>query len=427
MTLLPITETYQKAGTQQFKLQPLMKAFQYKDSIIKNKVYWIDSTAYPITPTNMTVTRKSWNKFVGGETIYSTSATAPAVGTRYPYVTLTASAINATASIDVGTWDMTNDRYAVVALRSTGTATAGSVKFRSSVGNEVVKDFTLSATSGTILNVVVDLQDATLYTGTPVLSAITEVEVQIDADTEDLDVALAYGVQNEMQIIGHTLDYIFECINGISQDGGLSISDIICRQLVSRRVGSGRVPTMTLTMKKSSLQALALSNGDVAGDSSVDHITVINSEDVSGRAISSGRITISTGQTIAFIKVNGTLYQATSTQEILAVNLEEGTYYYNSATGTIDFGGSVEGSIPEVAVVDSLTLPNFDVKGLELGYIGRLYITMETLDGRTITETSYKAQLEPATPALADDGDTIEVNVTMLPDEYRRFKNISIV
>jgi len=94
---MTFTTPYVTAGAKQYQVAPHFVAYQYKDSFISNKVYWDNSSAYPITTTNMIQQQLSSNKFVGGEILFDFShspSQVPSVGQARTYTRLTASVIH---------------------------------------------------------------------------------------------------------------------------------------------------------------------------------------------------------------------------------------------------------------------------------------------------------------------------------------------
>ncbi len=423
---MTFTTPYVTAGAKQYQVAPHFVAYQYKDSFISNKVYWDNSSAYPITTTNMIQQQLSSNKFVGGEILFDfnhSPSQVPSVGQARTYTRLTASAANGAAKIPVA-WNMSTNKFGVFVLRSTGAATTGTVKFRSSIGNEITKDFTLSSTAGVVSVVSVDLTDPTTYTGTPVLSNITEVEVQIATSGNSLEVAMVYGVDNFAQIIGTKIVLPYTCVSSINWENTIETAQLACQQLTEKEIATGRTVKFNLTAKKRNLLMLALASGKVPASSTIDIIEVANDSQNGKRTITAGTITITAGQKIAAVIVNGN--SLIESMRDSTTNLDPSEYHYNSTTGVLTFNSALNGYIPVVYVNSTTTIENFDVSGLELGYIGKLYITRDTEGGSSKEYIkAYKVQLLQAVSNMADDGDEIEMQHTLLPDPNGKFYNVA--
>lgn len=419
MTLLrPITTQ----TNQRFKITPVFKAYQYLDTPISNKVYADGSTAYPIATSSMTSVIKNTQPFNGGETRWDSShtdANRPYVGRENAsYALLTATGANGTATIDVGSWDCTNAHYAVFVVRKTATTmTTGSVIARSSAGNEVVKTFDITSLSpGDYSRIIVDLEDTTLYTGSPDLSNITEVEVEIDTNAHALELGMIYSISDRLMIIGSVIDLHFSCIEDATIENTMETAEKMCKNIARDVFGTGRTDQITVTSPNRDLLGYAMASGKVPKKDNMDIVTTINSPSIVRRAISSNTVTTPPGQKIASVSIDGDPYQSGLDAGFTASDLEPGFYFYNGST-SMTFPTGLDGKIPTIDVIDAPVISNYTSTGLETGYYGVMFLVLEGTSGKRDVIKVPRAKLTMASTSLnQSETDKVEYTINMLSD-----------
>lgn len=414
---------YVTAGTKQFETLAF-KFFQYKDSVIKNKVFFDDSTLYPLTATATgTITQKSTGLPTAGEVVYSPTATAPLV-----FQSRDVHLVEATAADDgvncspLVTLDMTYDNFAVIVVKSSGTSVAGKVKFSDSSGTDYSEvAFTTSATANTWEAIVLEIKDSTNWTNTPDFSDITDIDITLDTLGTDVTVAMVYGVNNLNQVIGTalTLDYT-TCPSAATMADNFEKTDLVCKQLTKRKIGTSRAPSLDLTNKTTDLYRSAVVNGSmVKRDSQYVFEKVYGT---GSAAIATATISAGAGLIIGLVKIGEKTLTPVSSAGLVDAN----SYHYDSSTGTMTFDSSLNGSVPTVWAENSVTIDNFDVAGLELGYLGRFYMTRVSEQGRKIYNTAFKAQISGGDDSAADDGDETNTIFDFLSDSENRFYNKAV-
>jgi len=421
------TTPYTTAGTKQFETLAF-KHYQYKDTVIVNKVYWDDSSNFPIsniaTGTNA---QESVNLPVSGEIVYSPTTSAPLVGQARNVTKISATAADDGAELTVA-WDMTNDDYFVIVLKSSGTSTAGVVNIKDSTGTAYSTcSFTTSATANTWEKFVFDFKNDSAsnvaITGTPDYTDITDIEITLDTLSTDATVAMTYSVNNLNQVIGTaiTLDYT-TCPSASTLTQNFETTDLVCKQLTKRKIATGRAPTLELTNKTEDLLRSAAVNGSAVKRDSQYVFEKIYGTEFNSSAIAAGAISLGTGLVIGLVKIGERTLSPVPDATLVSAT----SYHYATSTGTMTFATSNNGETPTVWAENSVTLDNFDVAGLELGYIGRMYITRVSEQGTKIYNTAYKAQLTIGDESGADDGDEITTSFAFLPDSENRFMNKAI-
>jgi len=422
-------QNYTTAGTKQFKTLSFVH-YQYKGglNLIPSQVYFDNNTLAPVTAVGTgTVTQVSTGRPLSGETVYSPVSNAPLVGEDRQYSKVVAVAADDGMQVAVK-WDMSNDNYLTIVVKSSTASTSGKVRVTDSTGTAYSE---CTFTTGTAVNTwetfVFAFKDNTkanvTHTGSPDFSAIEKIQITVDTLGEDLSTAMIYGMNNQNLRIGQTvvIDFL-TCPSGATLSDNLETTDLMCRQLTKRKIASGRAPTLELTHKATNLAQMGVSIGTQPKNTSAYRIQEIYSATQSSTAITGGIVNLSTGLILGKVAIGGQV-KSPITDTIL---LDTNHYHYNSTTGVMTFDSSFNGQVPTIEAQVASNLDNLDVAGLELGYIGRMYVTRTTDAGREIYNTAYKAQISTGDTSGADDGDEITTNLSFLPDDSNRFYNVAV-
>lgn len=422
MSLAIATTPITSAGTKQFSdLVSIFTGYQVKDTTLENKLYTEGSSAYPATVVGTaTATIITSRKPLSGdlyETVFNpadTSANIPLVGQSKNYTNINATAINGGAKWTVA-WNMTSDNWFSIVVKSTGTSVAGKLKIRSSASNESVCTFTTSATANTwerkTFNFKTNGATGVTFTGTPVFTAITEIEVTLDAVSQ-ADVALVYGANNLSQLIGAKISIAHPCVSEFAMENTLETVDFICGQQAIGSTGTSRAFTIKIASLKKDIESQSLGMGDVLKVKSNYVQELVNDTNIGNRAFSAGALTIATGQIIARIYVDGVgmLKEADS-----ATTVPEGAYHYNSGTGVITVNVLYNGKVPTIYIWNNKSLLTSQVKNLELGYVGYLSIPRKLESGKYQYNIFRKAQVMMEAETMADDGDKLNFMYKVYP------------
>ncbi len=422
MSLVIASTPTKTAGAQQFAQLPIIfSGYQVKDSIISNKVYWDNSSAYPVTNvTTGTTQTLETNFFRNGDlynTVYNpgdTSANVPLVGQKRSYTRITSGAIDDGAKIAVN-FDLSNENWAVLVVKSTDTSVAGKLKIRSSAGNETVCTFTTSATANTQEKFIFNFKDTSesnvSETGTTDFTGITELEITLDSASESLDVGMVYFVNNYTQIIGEKVSFTHQCVSEASFENTLDISDLLCGQQVEESIGSGRSIQLTVGARKKDIEAQALAIGDVIKIKRGYYIETLNDDNVGAKEITAGTITVPAGLTIGEIYIQGV---GSLKEYNTATNIPEGAYHYDSTT--ITFNTAYNGKIPKILIWNLTAKKVQAIRNLELGYVGILQMPRKIPNSNQYEYiTAFKAQIMLETEGFNDDFDQVNFMYKFYP------------
>jgi hypothetical protein len=421
MSLVITTNPITTAGTKQFGGdKPItFTGYQVKDTLLNNKLYTDNSTAYPATVVGTaTITTVSSRFPLSGdlfETVFNPGdaiSQVPLVGQQRDYININATATNGGCKFSVA-WDMSQDNWFAVVNKSSSTSVAGKVKVRSSASQESVLSFTTSATAQTWK---VDLYDfktngasGVTFTGTPVFTGITEIEITLDA-ISTADIALVYGANNYSQIIGSKIAYKHACVSEADLQMTMEISDLLCNQQVEQRTGSGRNVQFTIGSKKKDLEAQAFAMGDVLRRKLGYFIELLNDQNVGGKAVAAGTITLPASQNIALVEIDGV---GTLKPYHSATNVPVGAYHYTGTTLTVNT--LYNGKIPTIYIWNRVSKLTRQVRNLELGYVGFLQVPRKTESGKYEYVTSTKAQVSLEAEGFNDDFDQVNFLYSVYP------------
>jgi hypothetical protein len=421
---------YTTAGTKQYAVLEFMH-YQYKDNsnIIPNKVYWDNNTIYPVTAVATgTFSAQTTGKPASGEVVYTPSATAPLIGQDRSYVKITAAAANDGAEVTGIAQDFSNVTYFVAVVKSTTASKAGKIKITDSTGTAYATcSFTTSASTDTWSSVAFDLKSgndtSVVVTGSIDWTDIQDITVTLDA-AGDVSVAMTYGINSLNQMIGQVLTYDYiTCPSSAIISDNMETTDLICKQLTKRKIATKTAPQLELKHKATSLAQMGVSIGTVAKNSSVYTLEEIYSSTLGKPAITAGTVSVPTSITrLGSVMVGGRALVSAPRAMLVDAN----SYYFDSATGTVTFDSSYNGSVPTIYAESAKNLDNVDKIGLELGYVGRFYITRNAEDGRKIHNLVYKAQIMSGETSPADDGDEMTTTFAFLPDDDTKFYNTAL-
>jgi len=420
MSLVITTNTITTAGTKQFNDLPIVfSGYQVKDSLISNKIYTDNSSAYPATAiATGSASTISTNFPLAGDlfaTIYNpgnTIANVPLVGRQRDYTRVTAGAIADGVKWAVS-WDMTLDNWFVVVVKSGGTSVAGKLTVRSTAGNESVCAFTTSSVANTWESKIFNFKTAgatgVTITGAPAFAAITEIEVTLDA-ASNADVAMAYAVNNYSQIIGSRIAYRHACVSEANFQNTLEMADLLCGQQVEQKTGSGRTIEITVGSKKKDIEAQAIGIGDIVRRKNGYFLEVLNDENVGQKAVTAGVITIPAGLNVALVEIEGAgvlkpYHEATA--------VPEGAYHYD--TTTITTNALYNGKVLRVWIWNRVSKVTRQVKNLEMGFLGFLQMPRKTESDKYEYITTTKTQVSLQPEGFNDDFDQVNFMYSVYP------------
>jgi hypothetical protein len=333
---------------------------------------------------------------------------------------LTASSTNGTATISVGSWDLTYRKFLTFVVRKTSTTmTTGTIRALSGVGDLAEQTFDITSLSaGDYQRLTIDVSDATLQSGSFDISAVTDVEIEIDVSGEALEIGMIYAVSDRLMTIGGIIDLQFNCIGELSIENTIETADKICKNLARDVFGTGRTDTITVTTPNVNLLGYALAAGKVPKNELFETITTVNSSSVVSRAISTNTITLPTNLSIWTVAVDGVTYQDGSSVGLTASTLTPGYYHYNSSTGVMTFPTGLNTKIPVVQAINNTQIPHFDSVGLDTGYEGVLYLVLESSDGRQKIIKVPRAKLVQTNDTFnTDNNDTVEYSIRFLASD----------
>lgn len=421
MSLVITRPTITTAGSKQFnsELITVFTGYQVKDTLITQKLYTNNSSAYPATAVATgTFAVQSTNFPLAGDlynTIYNPSNTSlqtPLVGVRNDYTRVTAASANDGIKYSVS-WNMTLSNFAVIVVKSTGTSVAGKVKFRSSASNESVCSFTTSATANTwekkIFEVKRDTSPGVALTGTPVFSSITELEITLDA-TGSADVAMIYGVNNYSQIIGEKVVIPHRCTTEAEFENTLEAADLLCGQQVEQKTGNGRNVQFTLGSKKKDIESQGIAMGDIVRLKSGYFLELLNDENVGAKTVAAGTITLPAGLKVANVYIEGV---GNLKEYHTATGIPEGAYHYTSTTLTLNT--LYNSTTPVIYIWNQSNKITREIRNLELGYVGFLQVPRKTESGKYEYITSKKAQVMLNAEGYNDDFDQVNFMYSVYP------------
>lgn len=419
MTLAITTLGTIQSGAKQYAfIPPSITAYQQNGDAIDTKTYF--STTNPLSPEPVvsvgtatlsikTVNKpKSTNLF---DVLYSpenTEADRPLIFGSPAYVGALTGAANSGYKKSVN-WNITSKNYVVVVVKSAQASTAGKLKLRSSVGNEYVCAFTTSATAETWTRHIFAFKDTSFtgvtLVGTPT-NTITETEVTADLTAKNIDTAWVYCTNDISEIIGNTVQIVWNCVTEGSMTDTLNQTEVLCGQLAEAQIANSREVTGTLSTRSLNISDKALAIGATVNQKEVSVSSLYNNDNVGARAITAGSITVASGLNINHIYIEGVGYLKSYPD---AVNVPVGAYNYTGTT--IKFNTAYNGKIPTIYVWDKQTLDGYTASGLQAGIVGYLELPMRTENGTIKYILARKVQVSLGDKSADDGGDTQAYNL----------------
>lgn len=390
MSLATYPTTVASAGVKEVQ-EIMLDAYQCLDDGISNKLYfdgsYFDSLGTAIA-TGVQTTQTTNRPLAGDlyETLYyfdNTEAQRPLVGQGRNYKRIVATAADDGYKYAFPS-NLSDENWAVIVIKSGGTSVAGKLKIRSGAGQESVCSFTTSSTANTwerkIFSFKVDGSTNVAFTGSPDFSAITELEITLDAITTQVDVAMVYFANNYLQLIGNELKIRQTCVSEYSIERTLDTAFLTCKQQEERGTGTGKSVMFNVGTKKQDIAVEGLALGDIVKGRNVYTTETINSTNVSNTAIAAGALTKTANLKIDTVYIGNQLMM--SYHE--ATNVPLNAYHYNAGTGVFTFNAFYNGKVPTIKVNSLINLPSIQDKELKLGYVG-------VFRGKiTVNETKYK-------------------------------------
>lgn len=424
MSLVITTTPITSAGTKQFVDYPThFIGYQTTDTLISNKLYTDNSSAYPATVVGTgSVSVVSTGLPLAGEkfdTVYNpanTSSSIPLVGKNRD---ITRVACGGTA--DGGAkwsvnWDMTMDNWFAIVVKSSSTSIAGKLKVRSSGANESVLSFTTSATANTWevkkFDFKTDGASGVAFTGTPVFSTITEIEITLDVISTSVDVALVYGANNLSQIIGEVITIKHTCVSEASFEHTLDQAELLCGQQVVSKTGSSKAVSLKIGSKKKDIETQAVALGDVIQMKKDYFLELYNDSNVGNKSFSAGAMTLIASLKIASVEIDGVgvLKPVDS-----ATSVPEGAYHYDSSTGVLTVNTLYNGKVPTIFILNYISKKTRTSRNLDLGLVGWLQMPRRSENGKFEYITAKKAQLSLEAEGFNDDFDQVNYMYNIYP------------
>lgn len=416
LATIPVTH----AGAKQWNNYPILfKYYQYKDTHISELLYLEGSTAYPGTIVlSATATIQTTNFPISGEILYHPSHTlsavdgfttrSPLVGRKIDYTRITTTAVNSGIRYSVA-WDMSNDNWLVVVHKSSSASIAGKVKVRSSSGNESVSSFTTSATANTwqpsVFNFKTNGATGVNITGSPVYTAINEIEITLDAASV-ADIGAIYAVNSYGQIIGRILGYSHNCVSEVELENVLETAELMCGQQVEKITSTGRKFSLKVSGKKFDMEVESSAMGSPLETRTVYVEETINSDIIGKRIITSGTITILANQNISSVYIDGVQFSRVTSATLVPIR----GYHYNSTTGVMTFNTENNTKLPFIKINNTRSMIVRTVRNLELGYYGYLQAPRTAEESGVIDYIiCEKAMNMLNAETMADDFDSMSV------------------
>jgi len=431
MSYIAYPQTVTSAGTKAV-LEIGLDAYQVKDTSLTNKLYF-DGSGYFNTLgtsiTSATETTQSTNFPVAGDlynTVYyfsdaETSRPLVAKQTDYTRITTTVGTDGRKYAV---AWDMSNDNFIVVVMKSTGTSVAGTIKFRETGTKERIYSFTTSGTANTwerkIFNKTVD--GTAGATSDPNWASITEIEV-ILTSAGSVDIALVYGANSYLQLIGNLIKVRHNCISEYSIERTLDTADLMCKQQVAQSTGTGKTFSIKVGTKQQDITVEGLALGSIIKKESVYIVETVNDTNVGNKTIVTNTLTLTANLNIDTVYIGGQQY----TSYHSASNVPSKAYHYNSSTGVFTFAsGEENGKVPTIKINNLVSLPSIGDENLELGYVGTFRLQKLVNDTKVLSYTSKKAQIMYENGAVNEDFDQDNYTYKIYRDANGRYMTKSL-
>ena len=419
MSLAPMKK-FRTKTTQQYKDNSFFTAWQTDETLASEKAYWDNSVSYPITAVaSGTVTQIATSgplkgtKFGTTWTPESTDINIPLVGRATNYTRIVGTAVTDGAKLDVGKWNISNDKLVggklVLVCKSSIASQAFTVTLRTSTGNEEKYSFTSSVATNTWSFKALTLGTG-VVTGIMDYANITYIEVLCNGT---IDVAMSYVVNDLLQILGQEVTLDYSCVMEHTFNDSVDIADVICNNLVKEKTPTGRKIEFTFKTTEKDLKANAMFLGESVKRETQKIPTTLSSATVGAKyVITSAIVTLGASLDIARVKVDGQVLDLA----LSATTVDQNSYYYNSTTGVMTFDASFEGKYPQIIVYNSATANVVRMAGLKTGMVGTMFIPRET-DGTTTMYRLNRVQLVKVEESPADAADEVTYTCAALPDD----------
>lgn len=295
--------------------------------------------------------------------------------------------------------DLSNSDFVKFVFSSSTASNVGKLILRTSVGNEVALNFTASSTANepTTKTFSIKVNDGVdvVYTGTPNLSAITEIEITNNVANRTTNAKALYWAKEQYQLPAEILTIQHRCIDSYGVEQNFENNDQFCGYVTRGKVGTGRKPTITLKSTNTNNFISAVSNGFISQKQ-----TMLVSKKIDGDyTVANNQITLNAGTILDRVVVNtdypmnvvtGGVATSTSVKYEVStgvITFEANTYngYSTKNTGT--------GSLTLYKLEDTEVI-GYSVRGVDIGYTGELDVAMSD-GGITDNMRGVKAQLMP--------------------------------
>lgn len=353
--------------------------------------------------------------------IYKAGQTDPLIYTPAPYLSITASAADGTATFDDVKWDVSTSNYLYVVFRNkTAALAAGDLKLvlRSSVGNfSTLTSSVTTAAANTWTFETFEFQNNAAanvaVTGTPDFTAI-EHDIIAAVSGDNIEIDKIYYAQNYEQFPNTVLskDLGDNCLASLSLAFNIDTFEQLCALDVRGMQATGIKPEFTFTVPEEDMLLKALAMGTTPKTIAMPDIEE-RSYTVSAGSIATGSA-IGASQSrkdVAKVFVNGVeLLRALSADLIDAQH-----YFVDKATGAITVNTGYNGQTAKVTFNVLTDQDSYTVTGNKVGYIGRAIVKMKE-NGR-VNNKAFLAQIMPSDPEYNNEGDIIGSYMMKFIDE----------
>lgn len=391
----------------------MLDAYQCLDDGITNKLYF-DGSYFDSLGANVgtgSETTQTTNRPVDGnlyDNLYyydNTEAQRPLVGQSLNYKRIACGGTENGGRVYSYLANLSNANWAVIVVKSTGTGVAGKFKIRSSSGNKSVCAFTTSATANTWERKIFDFKNngtpGVTFTGSPVFTAITQLEITLDAISTSVDVAMVYFANNYLEIIGNELKIRQTCISEYAIERTLDTAFLTCKQQEERGTGTGKSVMFNVGTKKQNITVEGMALGDIVQGRTVYTTEVINSANVGNRAITAGVIALTPNLNIDTVFIGDQQLASYHTATGVPLN----GFHYNSTSGDLTVNTAYNNKVPTIKVNSAINLPSIQDKGLKLGYVGAFRAKITVNENKYKLYTAKKAQIMFNDIAVNEDYD----------------------
>lgn len=343
--------------------------------------------------------------------IYKAGQRDPLIYTPTPYLSITATSANGTATFSNVKWDVSESNYLYVVFRNkTAALAAGDLKIvlRSSAGNFSTLTSTVTTSAANIWTFETfefqnDSASNVAITGNPNFTTI-EHDLIVSVSGDNIEIDKIYYAQNYEQFPNTVLskDLGDNCLSQLSQTFNISTFEQLCALDVKGMQATGIKPEFTFSVPEEDMLLKALAMGTTPKTISVPDVeertySVASGAITTGSAIGSANAR----KDVAKVFINGIeLLRALSSDLIDAQH-----YFVNKTTGAITVNSAYNGATAKVTFNILTDQDSYQVKGNKVGYIGRAIVKMKE-NGR-VNNKSFIAQIMPSDPEFNNEGDIV--------------------